>query len=220
MIKLRTKLVIDAQTIALSTSYTSAPVAVSRAESGVFAIHYRIQGAGTVKFEYLMASGLTGLINRLNSVLDPPVIFQEPSGASDIDSGLTVASGPALHRVMSRAFTSGSVDPTVGETFTGATGGATAIYEGRSTLSSGTFAATTAAGTFYFTDEVGAFESENLNGSASGATFATIGGASSDFEARDIVGFSPELSGLMQIRMTETAGGSAIGPVSVMLVYQ
>ena len=220
MIKLRTKLVIDAKTIAASGSYTSTPVAVSRAESGVFSIHYRLQGAGTAKFEYLMASGLTGLINRLNPALAPPVIFLEPSGASDIASGLTVASGPALHRVKSRTFTSGSVDPIVGETFTGATGGATAIYEGRSTLSGGTFAATNAAGTFYWTDESGTFQSENLNGGASGANFATIGGVSSNFEARDIVGFSPELAGLMQIRMTETGGGSGVGPVSVMLTYQ
>ncbi len=220
MIKLRTALVIDNKTIAASGSYTSAPVTASRAQSGVFSIHYRLQGSGTAKFEYLMASGLKGLTNRLNSALDPPVIFLEPSSAVDIASGITVASEPALHRLMSRAFTSGSVDPIVGETFTGAAGGATAIYEGRSTLSGGTFGATNAAGTFYWTDESStAFQSENLNGSASGANFATIGGVSSNFEARDMVGFSPELAGLMQIRVTETGLSSGL-VVSAMLTYQ
>ena len=63
------------------------------------------------------------------------------------------------------------------------------------------------------------FLSENLNGSASGANFATIGGASSDFEARDIVGFSPELAGLMQIQVTETGTSNGV-VVSVMLIYQ
>ncbi len=211
MIKLRTNLVVDNKTIAASGSYTSFPVTVSRAESGVFSIHYRLQGSGTAKFEYLMASGLEGLTNR--------VIFQEPLGASDIATGITVASGPALHRVMSRAYTNGSVDPIVGETFTGATGGATAIYEGRNAVQTGSFAGTDATGTFYFTDEVGAFQSENLNGSASGANFATIGGASSDFEARDMVGFSPELAGLMKIRVTETGTSNGV-VVSVVLTYQ
>ena len=219
MIKLRTQLVVDNKTIAASGKYTSLPVTESRAESGVFGIQYRLQGSGTAKFEYLMASGLKGLTNRLNAALDPPVIFQEPSGASDIASGITVASGPALHRVMSRAYTSGSVDPIVGETLTGSVGGATAIYEGRNAVQTGSFAATNATGTFYFTDEVGAFQSENLNGSASGANFATIGGASSDFEARDIVGFSPELAGLLQIRGTETGTSNGV-VVSVMLIYQ
>jgi len=120
---------------------------------------------------------------------------------------------------MSRAYTSGSVDPVVGETITGATGGATAIYEGRNAVQTGTFAGTNATGTFYFTDEVGAFQSENLNGSASGANFATIGGASSDFEARDIVGFSPELAGEMRIRVTETGTAQSV-IVNVMLTYQ
>ncbi len=145
MIKLRTKLVVDNKTIAASGSYTSAPVAVSRAESGVFSIHYRLQGAGTAKFEYLLASNLTGLTNRLNPALAPPVIFLEPSGVSDIASTITVASGPALHRAKSRAFTSGSVDPIVGETFTGASNGKTAIYEGRNAVQSGTFSANTSA---------------------------------------------------------------------------
>ena len=194
---------------------------VSRAESGVFSIHYRLQGAGTAKFEYLIGSGLTGLTNRKVPALDPPTIFVDPVSATDIASGITVASGTALNRVKSRTYTSGSVDPVVGEKITGATGGnsQTSIYEGRNAVQTGSFAGGNATGTFYWTDETAAFEFENLNGSASGDDFASIGGASSDFEARDIVGFSPESAGLMKIRVTETGTSQGL-VVSVMLTYQ
>lgn len=70
-------------------------------------------------------------------------------------------------------FTSGSVEPTVGETITGATSGETCVLVSV-TLLSGAYVDTDAAGYLYVENVSGAFQSENLNGSTSGANFATI----------------------------------------------
>ena len=71
-------LVIDAQTITASGSYTSDPVNLNfLASDGVFSLHYVITGNGTAKFEYLMLNEATGT-------------YIEPSEATDIGTGKTV----------------------------------------------------------------------------------------------------------------------------------
>jgi hypothetical protein len=80
-------------------------------------------------------------------------------------------------------FDSGSVVPTVGETVTGATTGDTGVIDSV-TLSSGTYAGGDAIGvivlssvTGYNQDTLLVFQNdENLNGSTSGANFATVNG--------------------------------------------
>lgn len=75
------------------------------------------------------------------------------------------------------AFTSGGTTEIVeGNTITGATSGATAVV-GRVVLTSGTWAAGTAAGYFYFASQTGTFQAENLNVGAS-LNLATIAGNS------------------------------------------
>lgn len=71
------------------------------------------------------------------------------------------------------SFTSGSTEFTVGETLTGATGGAIGVVISKY-VDSGTWALGTAAGVVWLGSIVGAFEAENLNGSASGSNCATI----------------------------------------------
>lgn len=76
------------------------------------------------------------------------------------------------------AFTSGGTDEIVeGDTITGATSGATAVIT-RVVLTSGTWAAGTAAGKFIFASQTGTFQAENLDVGAS-PNLATIGGNSS-----------------------------------------
>lgn len=60
------------------------------------------------------------------------------------------------------AFTSGSREPAPGDTFTGATSDATGVVESV-TLSSGSWAAGTAAGSIKFRRLVGTFEAENID---------------------------------------------------------
>ena len=76
------------------------------------------------------------------------------------------------------AYTSGGTyEIAVGNTITGATSGATAVITAIS-LSSGTFAAGTAAGRLTFASQTGTFQSENLNVGAN-LNVATIAGNSS-----------------------------------------
>jgi len=70
-------------------------------------------------------------------------------------------------------YNSGSTAPTVGETITGATSGATAIVLSY-TLTSGTFGGGDAAGVLTLANwDSTAFQAEDLNGSTSGANFAS-----------------------------------------------
>ena len=75
-------------------------------------------------------------------------------------------------------YTSGSTEFTVGETLTGATGGATGIVVEYALLS-GTWGGGDAAGYVWLKQKSGTFEAENLNGSIAGADCATIAGAGS-----------------------------------------
>jgi len=85
------------------------------------------------------------------------------------------------------AFTSGGTyQITAGDTITGATNGATArVYY--VDLTSGTFAAGTAAGTLYLNGQSGTFISENLDVGGN-SNVATIGGNSSAIAASDVPG--------------------------------
>lgn len=83
-------------------------------------------------------------------------------------------------------FDSGSIEPTVGETITGATSGSSGVLE-TVYLRSGTYAGGDAAGCLELTSATG-YERENytmfqdneaLNGSTSGADFCTAAGAGS-----------------------------------------
>lgn len=78
-----------------------------------------------------------------------------------------------------------------GDLLTGNTGGATAIVESISALTSGTWAAGTAAGTFTLIGVTGTFQSETLKVTdAAGvitANGATIGGATTKYEMADAV---------------------------------
>ena len=75
------------------------------------------------------------------------------------------------------AFTSGSVEPEVGETLTGATSATTAVVIGVR-LTSGTWAGGDAAGALFLEQLSGALQAENLDGSVAGANCLTIGGDS------------------------------------------
>ena len=72
------------------------------------------------------------------------------------------------------AFTSGSA-LSIGETLTGATGGATSVLEAYH-ITSGSLTGLDAAGTLYLKDNVADYQAEDLNGSTSGANCATVGG--------------------------------------------
>jgi hypothetical protein len=75
-------------------------------------------------------------------------------------------------------FTSGGAyEVLVGNTLTGATSGATAVVS-EIILSGGTWAGADAAGTFYFSSQVGTFVAENLNDAVGGADVCTIAGDS------------------------------------------
>jgi len=91
----------------------------------------------------------------------------------------------------SRAFTSGGTYETrPGDIVVGATSAATASVVSV-TLSSGTFAGGDAAGTLILDNQVGTFESENLN-VGTNANVATIGGDSS--------AYTPDLAGVAVVR--------------------
>lgn len=78
-----------------------------------------------------------------------------------------------LNGTKTMEFTSGGTTaPTIGETITGASSGATAVIVDWS-VSSGTWAGGDAAGTLILKQPTGTFTSENLNGSVSGSNFAT-----------------------------------------------
>ena len=78
------------------------------------------------------------------------------------------------------SFTSGSTEFTVGETLTGATGGATGVVVNYYLLNTGggSWAAGDAAGVVWLSSVTGTFQSEDLNGSTAGANCATASGAS------------------------------------------
>lgn len=73
------------------------------------------------------------------------------------------------------AFTSGSDEPTIGDTISGNTSGATGVvvdYE----VTSGSWAGGDAAGNIWISDQSGTFQSETLDNDTTGQTnFATIG---------------------------------------------
>ena len=71
--------VINAQTVVKSGTYTSSAIDLSNVR-GYFSLYYAITGDGTAKFEYLFSSDDS--------------TFLEPSGGSDVATGLTKTSGP------------------------------------------------------------------------------------------------------------------------------
>jgi len=73
------------------------------------------------------------------------------------------------------AFTSGSVEFTVGETLTGAASTTTGIVVAYH-VTSGTWAGGTAAGTVWLKENVTDYQAENLNGTAAGGNCATASG--------------------------------------------
>jgi len=105
---------------------------------------------------------------------------QNDNTAEQVDLIYTANSGTSWSRhaiwgCRSIAFTSGgTTEISIGDTITGATGGATA-YVDFVVLSSGSWAGGDAAGTFYVRNQSGTFESENLNVGAS-TNLATIAG--------------------------------------------
>ena len=95
-------------------------------------------------------------------------------GSEDAFGILTAGAGTTDSTQKQVAYTSGGVaELLAGETLTGATSDATAQVVSF-TLTSGTFAAGTAAGVLVFDNQVGTFQSENLN-SANQANICTIG---------------------------------------------
>lgn len=105
--------------------------------------------------------------------------FRNNAGATAVDMYKSTASGwslVALGREV--AFTSGGTYTVVeGDTITGATSAATAVIT-RVVLTSGTWAAGTAAGRLIFASQTGTFQAENLNVGAN-LNVATIAGNSS-----------------------------------------
>lgn len=104
--------------------------------------------------------------------------FRNNAGGTAVDMYKATTSGwtqVALGRKL--AFTSGgTTEIAVGNTITGAVSGATAVITGVA-VSSGTWAAGTAAGTFTFATQTGTFQAENLNVGAT-LNLATISGDS------------------------------------------
>ena len=105
--------------------------------------------------------------------------FRNNAGATAVDMYKSTASGwsqVALGRELS--FTSGGTYVVAeGDTITGATSAATAVVT-RVVLTSGSWAAGTAAGKFIFASDTGTFQAENLNVGAN-LNVATIAGDSS-----------------------------------------
>ena len=167
-----------------------------RVESGgQFSLEYTLSGSGTATLEYLVSHDGS--------------FWYVPDEATEIATGLTIASGSTRGNVKQVDFTSGGTDtPVVGDVMTGATGGATARLYGISALSGGTWAGGDAAGTFYLWDQVGTFQSENLNGRQS--NIATIGADTTDYIARDTVVFVPHVTPLIGVRVTETGGANTV----------
>lgn len=109
--------------------------------------------------------------------------YATASGSAGTSTGSGVSNeiveGPVLgvnlRLIKKVAFTSGSEKPSVGDTLSGATGGATArVYD--VVLTSGQWALGNAAGTLWLTDQSGTFQSENLDNDTSGDNnVATIG---------------------------------------------
>jgi hypothetical protein len=96
---------------------------------------------------------------------------------------IVIKSVTPVNALVNLAFDSGSVEPTVGETVTGATSGDTAIVYSIS-LSSGAWSVGNAVGNLVLTSPTGYIadysifsDNELLNGSVSGSNFATANGA-------------------------------------------
>lgn len=133
-----------ASTPALNASYTALAANVYRALIAV------VPGSGNV----LGVHQYSGLVYAVRNNAGGTAAVLHKSSAS----GWTAI---ALGKEMS--FTSGGVYEVVeGNTITGATSGATAVIT-RVALTSGTWAAGTAAGTFIFASQTGNFVAENLN---------------------------------------------------------
>jgi hypothetical protein len=99
-------------------------------------------------------------------------------GATAVLFKATTGGWAAVTMTREVAFTSGGVaELTEGETITGATSAATAVVR-RIQVTSGTWAAGTAAGWLTISGQTGTFQAENLNASSGGANIATIAGNS------------------------------------------
>lgn len=109
---------------------------------------------------------------------DKYAIRNAVGGATAVLFKATTGGWTAVTMTREVAFTSGGTNEiTEGETLTGATSGATAVVR-RIQLTSGSWAAGTAAGWFTLSGQVGNFVAENLNASTAGLNQATIAGNS------------------------------------------
>lgn len=199
--------VLTAKSVAASTIVDSDMISVTQqAANGQFAIAYELTGTGTATFEYLLSYD--------------GIYFFEPSGATDIATGITTASGSADGKIRSVAFTSGGVaQPLEKNILVGATSGAYATIYTTPAATTGTYAGGDAAGTLYVTHQVGTFQAENLNCTDRQNNIMTIGGNTAAYMAKDIVTFEPELAPYMKIRVTETGGAAAV-VVSIWILHQ
>lgn len=171
----------DAESLQISAvtvaTATAGPITLGATTAELDAI-YRNQAADQYRTDILAVPG-TGDILGVKAYNDVVYAFRANAGNTAVDMYKDTAGGwvqVPLGREL--AFTSGGTyQPQDGDTITGATSGATAVVT-RVVLSSGSWAAGTAAGRFVFASQTGTFQAENLNVGAN-LNVATIAGNAS-----------------------------------------
>jgi hypothetical protein len=144
---------------ALDATYTNLAADVYRA------LIAEVPGEGSILGVWLYNDQVYAFRNNVGSTA-AVMYVDSASGWASVNLGRYVA------------FTSGgTTEIAAGDTITGATSAATAVV-GRVVLTSGSWAAGTAAGFFHFASQTGTFQAENLNVGAS-LNLATIAGNSS-----------------------------------------
>ena len=157
---------------------TSSAATVDGGSTALLHAQYKNLAADEYRDDIAAPTGSGGVLGgfRFNGVT---YAFRNNAGGTAAVLHKSTAGGwsaVALGREL--AFTSGGVtEITEGQTITGATSGATAVLT-RVMLTSGTWAAGTAAGKFIFASQTGTFQAENINVGAS-PNLATIAGNSS-----------------------------------------
>ncbi len=162
------------------------------------AIHFRglgITDGGTVTYQVYL--GTLGDGNRDVDVTTAQITAGiAPFNCTLVNAGqlaFTIGTQESIYAQV--AFTSGSIALVEGDIIAGNTGSATATVVSVGTLTSGTYAAGTAAGTIQLKNRNGTFESENLNlvnsiGTALQSNIATIGADIVHFELADTLTIS------------------------------
>lgn len=164
-----------------------------------------LTGTGKLKFEY-----------ELSNSYDPAAGYNQfiiPSDADDIKTSMTNTSGDNTARLTYITFTTGGTAEVAGQDLIwGASSGASAIVESV-TLSSGTWAAGTAAGLLNIVDINGTFNaSETINVSGKQDNICSLGtdaASPTAVSGRDMIDFGPEPCKAMRIKVTETTGAAA-----------